>query len=231
MDKDAIIKDMTVKITTEFFPQGKWLTERDISEMYGISRTPVREILRTLTNMGLVEQLAGKGVRVRQLNLDDIIEIFNAREAVETMCVRLACKFGDENFMEEMRRAKAELVDVDVDKNIIQAMDLGRSMHDCIAEAANNSILLEFYAKLKNLVALTRIITRHTPNVEQNSKASHLDIITAIEARDAARAERLMREHLRLTCKMTVNGYVDFRTGYTEHDEEEYVEEEARKEA
>lgn len=230
MDKDAIIKDLTRKITTEEFPQGHWLTERDISEMYGVSRTPVREILRTLTNMGLVEQLAGKGVRVRQLDLNDIIEIYNAREAVETMCARLACKFGDENFLEEVRGFRNRLQGIDVDKNIIQAMDMGRSLHDCIADAAGNSILSEFYVKLKNLVALTRIITRHTPNVEQNSKQAHLAIIEALEARDAARCERLMREHLRTTCKMTVNGYIDFRTGYDE-DVEDVDDEELLKKA
>lgn len=221
MDKDAILKDLTQKITSEAFPQGHWLTERDISEMYGISRTPVREILRTLTTMGLVEQIAGKGVRVRQLNLDDIIEIFNAREAVETMCARLACKVGDEKFLAELAQYKSSLEGVDVDANIIQAMDLGRNIHDRIAEEAGNSILSEFYAKLKNLVALTRIITRQTPNVEHNSKDSHLEIIDALLARDPSRCERAMRDHLRRTCKLTIDGYIDFRTGYGEYDDED----------
>ena len=221
MDKDAIIKDLTQKITSEELPQSHWLTERDISEMYGISRTPVREILRTLTNTGLVEQEAGKGFRVKRLDFDDIIEIFNAREAVETMATRLACKFGDDAFHAEIAGFKQRLLGIDVAENVIQAMNLGRNLHDCIADAAGNSILSEFYLKLKNLVALTRILTRQIPSVEENSKEYHLKIIEALEARDAAKAERTMREHLRLTCKLTVQGYINIRTGYDDSEVEE----------
>lgn len=214
MDKEEIINDLTRRITSEDLPQGCWLVEREISERYGISRTPVREILRTLSANGLVEQLPGKGFRVKELNLEDIIAIFNAREAVETVLTRLACKFGGEQFLAEVRQMHDKLVGVDVSKNIVKAMGIGRNLHDCIADGANNYILSEFYFKLKNLHALTASLTRRLPKVEENSKDYHLLISEAILEKDIAKSEQLMREHLRLTCKLTVEGYINDRTGY-----------------
>lgn len=211
MEKEDIIRDLTQKITTEALPQGHWLVERELGETYGVSRTPIREVLRNMSATGLVEQLHGKGYRVRELNFDDLIEIFNAREAVETMNARLACQYGGDRFLEEIGQFKNRLLGVDVNKSILQAMNLGRNIHDCIADAAKNKILQEVYYKLKNLVALTRIITRQIPALEENSKTYHLKIIDAIEAGDPDKSEITMREHLRLTRKLTVEGYINVR--------------------
>lgn len=214
MDKDEIVKDLIAKITSEALPQGHWLVERELCERYGLSRTPVREILRVLSTTGLVEQMPGKGYRVKELKFEDIIEIYNSREAVETMTTRLACKFGGKKLLDELAIFKGRLQGTNVKKDIIKAMDLGRNIHDAIADAAQNSILSEFYYKLKNLVALTRIITRSIPKVEENSKKYHLRLIEAMEKGNAEESENIMREHLRLTCKLTINGYINDRTGY-----------------
>lgn len=214
MDKEEIVRDLTNRITAEELAQGHWLVEREISERYGISRTPVREILRMLLGSGLVEQIPGKGYRVTQLTFEDIIGIFNAREAVETMNTRLACKLGSEQLLTEIGHFKRQLQGVDVSKNIAKAMGLGRNLHDCIADAANNSTLSEFYYKLKNMHAFTAVLTRRQPVIEDNSKQYHLKIIEAIENRDVDGSERMMREHLRLTCKLTVEAYIADRTGY-----------------
>ena len=215
MDKDEIINDLTQRITSEDLPQGAWLVEREISERYGISRTPVREILRVLAASGLVEQLPGKGFRVKQLTFEDIIAIFNAREAVESMLTRLACKFADAGFLQEIREFGNKLEGVDVGKNITKAMGLGRNIHDCIADGANNFILSEFYYKLKNLHAFTAVITRRLPHLEENSKLHHLRLVEAIEAGDVDGSEQAMRDHIRATCKSTVEAYIADRTGYT----------------
>ncbi len=216
MDKDEILADLTKRITSEDLPQGVWLVEREISDRYGISRTPVREILRALAESGLAEQLPGKGFRVRKLTFEDIIALFNAREAVETMLTRLACKFADKAFLQEIRQFGEKLGGVDVGKNITKAMSLGRNIHDCIADGANNAILAEFYYKLKNLHAFTAVIPRRLPHLEENSKQAHLRLVEAIEAGDIDKSEQAMRDHIRQTCKLTVEAYIADRTGYSQ---------------
>ncbi len=216
MDKDEIIRDLVDRITSEELQQGQWLVEREISERYGISRTPVREILRVLSGTGLAEQLPGKGFRVKELKFEDIISMFNAREAIETTQTRLACKLANETFLAELQQFKARLHDAGAKKNITRAMKTGRDLHDCIADGANNAILSEFYYKLKNLHAFTASLTRKLPALEERSRQYHVKIIEALEAKDAALSEQLMREHLRLTCKLTVEAYINERTGYND---------------
>lgn len=215
MDKDEIIKDLTDKITLEEYAQGQWLVERELCEQYGVSRTPIREALSLLSTTGLVEQLPGKGYRVRELKLEDLIEIFNAREAVETMNARLACQMADDKLLSDLALIKKALLEGSSEKDVLALMDHGRSFHDMLAHQTRNSILNEFYFKLRNLVFLTRIITRQIPDLEENSRIYHAKIIDAIERRDPDESEAMMREHLRLTCRFTIDGYINVRTGYT----------------
>jgi DNA-binding GntR family transcriptional regulator len=65
--------------------------EREKSEKYSISRTPVREILRPFVSDGFIELQQGKGYSVIQLSLERIVKVFQAREAVEGMVAYLSC--------------------------------------------------------------------------------------------------------------------------------------------
>ena len=75
MDKEAVFQELRRKIFQKELSPGQWLVERDISGTYKISRTPVREILRRLSVEGLVTLEPAKGYMVKQLNVEEIIEI------------------------------------------------------------------------------------------------------------------------------------------------------------
>ena len=87
MKKEEILEDLKRKIITGEIHQGASLTEREISETYGISRTPVREILWNLCSVNLAEQDPDKGCRVKTYTINDMIEVYNTREAIESACV------------------------------------------------------------------------------------------------------------------------------------------------
>lgn len=213
MNKEDIIHDLIDKIKREALPPGHWLVERDLSEIYGISRTPVREILRELVAAGLVEQQPGKGYRIKELRFGEIVEIFSAREAVEGMATRLACQLGNQAFFDSIDAYRRALDNADVQVDPGQGIELGRNLHDRIVEAAGNAILSEFYLKLKNLTVLTRNLTKKITIIEVNSKTAHLNIIESLAARDPDRSEAAMREHLRETCRGLIEGYLSAHAG------------------
>jgi DNA-binding GntR family transcriptional regulator len=74
-------------------------------------------------------------------------------------------------------------------------------------ETAQNAGLSEIYAKLKNLAALTSNITRKSPHIEKISARAHVEIIDIMLEADEEKSERLMREHLRETCRHIVEGF------------------------
>jgi DNA-binding GntR family transcriptional regulator len=90
---------------------------------------------------------------------------------------------------------------------------IGSALHDLIAETAKNSLLFEFYQKLKNLAAITRNITKKSVNIEHHSKDEHLELMKAIEEKDSEKGEQCMRKHLRETCRRLVEEYVIIQGG------------------
>jgi DNA-binding GntR family transcriptional regulator len=215
MDKETVFKELKRKIFQEELAPGQWLVERDISGAYKLSRTPVREILRRLSTEGLVTLQPSKGYMVKKLSLEEIVEIFQAREAIEGMASGLACLRGDENFFSHVRQLKAQLEEIKIDKEADCALgvEIGRQLHEAIIKASNNSVLFEFYQKLKNLAALTRNITEKSLEIEAASKEGHIAIARALLERKEIESEKLMREHLNNTCRLLMKSYLLDRVG------------------
>jgi len=200
--KNTTYGKLKTKIISGKLLPGSILVEREVGGEYGISRTPVREILLQLISDGLINRDPSMGYTVRKISLEEIINIFQCREAIEGMAARLACQKGDDNFFSVTKELKAKLEKINIEKNVQEGVIIGRKLHDLIIVAANNTFLKEFYHKLRNITALTRNITRKSIFIEKKSKESHLVIINALEEKDEEKSEHCMREHLRTTCRM-----------------------------
>ncbi len=207
MSKINVYQKIKEQIIKEEIKPGGPITEREISELYGISRTPARELLWRLAGDGFVQPRPTGGYYVTRLTLEQIIEIFQTREGVEGMAARLACQKGSEDFFAQISELRKQNELIDVRKDAYQGVLIGRKMHNAILKAAHNSLLLEFYEKLQNLALLTSNITKKSPLIEEKSKEYHIAIMQAIEARDQDKSEQLMREHLRITCRLLIDTF------------------------
>ena len=207
MDKQMVYEDIRRQIVEENLAPGQWLIERELCEAYSMSRTPIREILWRLTADGFLEQEANRGFVVRRLGLEQIFEIFQAREAVEGMAARLACRRGGEPFRTMLRDIKKKIANADIESDPTLGIALGRELHKAIMGAANNGILAGINERLENLTLLTANITKRSPAIERASGDAHLNIINALLQQDEEKGEQLMREHLRETCRNVVDQF------------------------
>lgn len=207
MDKQSAYEDLRQQIVEEKLQPGQWLVERDLCNTYGMSRTPVREVLWKLTVDGLLEQEPNKGFAVRKLSLEQIFELFQAREAIEGMAARLACRKGDETFREYLRGLREELSKVNVEGDVHQAIQLGRKLHKAVNETARNNIMAEIHLKLQNLTILTINLTKQSPAIESLSREAHIATIDALLEQDEEKCERVMRDHLKDTCREVVEQF------------------------
>jgi len=201
-NKNTIYKELKKEIMSGNLLPGSVLVEREISDKYSISRTPVREILWQLTSDGLLEQERSRGYIVRKVSLEEIFDIFQSREAIEGMAARLACLKGDDNFFSKINEIGKKIKKIDIEKNSQEGVFFGRKLHDLIIATASNPFLLQFYHKLRNLTDLTRNITKKSIIIEKKSQESHLVIINSLEEKDEEKSEYYMREHLRITCRL-----------------------------
>ncbi|MBN2396416.1 MAG: GntR family transcriptional regulator [Candidatus Atribacteria bacterium] len=204
-NKNTIYKGLKKEIMSGKLLPGSNLVEREISNEYSISRTPVREVLWRLASDGLLEQESTGGYIVKKISLEEIFNIFQTREAIEGMAARLACQKGDDNFFSNIKELGERIKEIDIEKKSQEGVFFGRKLHDLIIATANNVFLLEIYNKLRDLAALTRNITKKSVLIEKKSQESHLLIINSLEEKDEEKSEYYMREHLRITCRMMVD--------------------------
>ena len=201
MNKNEIIADIKEKIHSEIYGPGDYLIERDLCDFYGISRTPMREILFSLVSSGLVVQQRGKGFSVRKLDIKQLFEIFEARESVETMAAKLCCQKITSQDQKEFEAIKHTLETANPKEDAVHSIQIGRNMHQMIIDIAGNSLLSEFYEKLNNMVILTSNMTRKISTIEMDSRMYHIRIIDAIIDGDETNSEKYMREHIVMTCQ------------------------------
>jgi DNA-binding GntR family transcriptional regulator len=207
MDKNTVYEDIRQQIVDERLAPGQWLIERELCQSYGLSRTPIREILWKLTADGFVEQEANRGFVVRRLGLEQIFEIFQAREAIEGMAARLACLRGGEAFRSTLREIKKKITRTNIESDPTAGIALGRELHRAIMDAAQNGIMSVINKRLENMTVLTANITKRSPAIEKASAEAHLNIINAVLEQDQEKAEQMMREHLRETCRHVVEQF------------------------
>jgi DNA-binding GntR family transcriptional regulator len=207
MDKQTVYADIRRQIVEEKLVPGQWLVERELCETYSMSRTPIREILWKLTSDGFLEQEANRGFVVRRLGLEQIFEIFQAREAIEGMAARLACRRGAEAFHTTLREIKKKISKANIGADPLLGIALGRELHKAIINAAHNRIMADINERLENLTVLTANITKRSPAIEKASADAHLSIINALLQQDEEQSEQLMRKHLRQTCRHVVEQF------------------------
>lgn len=205
--KEKIYLDLREKILSEEIKPGEWIVERKLTEVYGVSRTPIREVLRMLMEDGLIELNGKKGYTVRKLTLEDFVEIYTAREAIEGAAARLACRNRNEELIQKLQKLKQELELVDIDSDPAKGVALGRQLHDLLIEYSGNRILKRFYEKLRLLTNMTRNITKRSVDIEKKSRDEHIQIIEAVVKGDETEAEDLLRKHLRRTLSSVIETY------------------------
>ena len=198
MKKDEILNDLHSRIVDGSFLPGDTLVERKLCEKYGLSRTPIREILWALVSEGLVENKPSKGFFVCKLSWQRIFEIYQTLEAVEGMAARLACQYADSSFIMKIKAIRTKLEPLDTEKNTNDCVLLGREMHTEILIAGKNKFLTDFDEKLKTITRLAiNMIDRK--NLEKESKQYHILIMRAIIDKDADKSEMYMRKHLQIS--------------------------------
>ena len=133
MTKEKIYRDLKERIITDELSAGQWLVERDLCNKYQISRTPMREVLQHLVSEGLLDLHRSKGYAVKKLSMKEIVEIFQAREAIECMLTRLACHNMDEHLAARMKELKLDLEEIEIEKDILVVIEITIKLHNLIS--------------------------------------------------------------------------------------------------
>ena len=194
--RDAAYEAIKHRIITCKFRPGECINEAAVSTLLGFGRTPVHEAIDRLMLEKMVEVIPRKGVIVKPVNLQDVMQMVDVRSINESQCARLAAIRADDvrigKLSDVIRRARKALSD----RNVHSMMLLDREFHLLIAESSNNFELVEVVRKLNERSLRFWFISFTTPDHHSRFQDQHESIFAAIRDHDADRAESAMRAHI-----------------------------------
>jgi DNA-binding GntR family transcriptional regulator len=171
------------------------LDERQLASDLGISRTPVREAMVQLEREGFVRAVPRRGIYVVRKSRLEVIELITAWAALECMAARLITQNAADAEIASLRAMFATFENGRLHAKLDEYSEVNIEFHQSIIRMSGNQVLIDLAA---NLFAHMRMIRRKTIGESDRADRSisdHMNIIRAIEARDTARAEALVRDH------------------------------------
>jgi GntR family transcriptional repressor for pyruvate dehydrogenase complex len=183
--------------------------ERDLADKFVVSRTSVREALRALESLGLVEIRPGEGTFVREVSIETLIEplallmvsqreaigeLFEARRLLEPTIAALAATRATPEEIHEMERILEQQAKEIATGKTGLAEDA--AFHAAIGAAAHNRAITRIAHAVMDLLTQSREESLNTPGRPTRSHEDHRRIVAAIAARDETGARRAMLDHL-----------------------------------
>ena len=175
---------------------GERLDERALSAALGVSRTPLREAVTRLVGDGLIEHHAYQGNFVRQLDVQQVADLFDVRSALEA----LAAETAVQRLTDEALTRIASALD-----SACAALEMGdmtgfaaadRSFHRIVAECSANELLIGLLENLDAQIQLVRVLANRDSDFTARTLAERAEILRAFETRKGERAAELMRRHI-----------------------------------
>jgi len=177
---------------------GAELAEVALSEQLGVSRGPIREAIGRLASEGLVTVRPRRGAIVRPLSKEEFLELYQVREALERMAVKLAVpRLTDEQF-EELNALNQAMERHAKRGDVALFFDANVAFHERMLEACGNKKLQELYRQLLGQLGRFRMRSLNLRGNLQRSVSEHATILRAARRGDAERAAQLMSEHIRV---------------------------------
>src|SRR5580700_3697896 len=189
------LRDVILSLDIYGRPGEVRLDERRLASDLGISRTPVREAMVQLEREGFVRAVPRRGIYVVRKTRAEAIELITAWAALEGMAARLITQNASDEEIATLRAMFATFENGRLHAKLDEYSEVNIEFHQTIIRMSGNRVLIDLAA---NLFAHMRMIRRKTIGERDRAARSisdHMNIIQAIEARDTARAEALVRSH------------------------------------
>lgn len=197
-------------ILTGKFRPGLKMTEREVSESLGVSRTPVREALFRLAQEGLVEPLNQVGFRVLPISVSDVMESYVCRAALEGLAVDLAAERSTIEEFSEVNQIVSEAEEHMRRHKLRGVLELNSKFHSMLVRLARNRRLMSLYEVvntpidryrrlLLTLVSGSERATQEYMKYLSQSMEAHRRIAVTLTKGRREEAARLMREHVLAT--------------------------------
>jgi DNA-binding GntR family transcriptional regulator len=175
---------------------GSRIIETRVAKELGVSQAPVREALRDLTTLGVVEMKPYRGASVRQPSKTDLVEAMEVRGELEALAARTAATRITEECLSELRKLIGDMHQLAQAGDTHAHAQKNTEFHETVLRASGNATLLRTWSMLEPYART--YVTAMVPGMDLIWLGDrHKDILEALEAGDPDRAAETMRHHAR----------------------------------
>lgn len=184
-------------IITGMLPPGAKLNERELCEQLSVSRTPVREAIKTLIQDGLLRALPNHSAVVSELDIDHINALIDVVMVIEGLAGELAARNATDEAVAEIGLLHYRMLLHHARDELPGYFEANKAFHRKIIALAANPVLLWVWDLLALQVDRARYSSNLWPKRWQRAVEEHQGILDALTARDAARTGEALRQHVR----------------------------------
>jgi DNA-binding GntR family transcriptional regulator len=174
--------------------------ENEIATELGVSRTPVREAVRSLAAQGIVLLTDGRRGFVIIDPRQDVSVVYEIRKRLEGLAARRAADHITVPQLQRLETLLEEMLAIidadDIEASRERLAELNDAFHSGVNEASESTRLIGLIEQLEPIYISRRLVTFYSPETLRNSHASHQEILQALWARDGELAERLIHGHI-----------------------------------
>lgn len=193
MKKNLVYNDIKKKIITGEFAQGDGINEKDLTEIFKISRTPVREALNILELEGWIKSVPRKGYVVSSITFSDIKDLFQIRYELEPVFLAMAFNFFEAEVLKSLKERILQLIDKQ-DHDALRLLD--DEFHNYLVESTYNSFAIKTMESINEHISRTRYLTFSDKKETFDSAFDHIEIIDALIDKDLERAVKILKSHI-----------------------------------
>lgn len=201
-------REIRSRITKHIIRPGSLMTTKELAESLSMSQTPIREALCILEHEHFVDRLPKRGYSVRFMNIDEFIDIYDVRIAIESLAVELATdKIGKAAIAKLGKNLGSDDDRMPPLKTSI--MEAEQEFHCIILEATINSLLEQTGKRILDRIWMVQKIVLHNSQHWQDSANDHRKIFDKIKSGQGKQAAQVMQKHLRWGKKLVLTRLED----------------------
>jgi GntR family transcriptional regulator, rspAB operon transcriptional repressor len=196
--RDQVYVALRAAIVSAELEPGRRLSENELADRLGVSRTPVREALVRLRDERLVAIVPQLGTFVTLISPDAVADAAFVREALECSAIRLATQNASERDLEELQANLAAQDRAEATADIDAFDHLGEALHRTLCELSGRDIAWSLSRRANGHLDRVRRLSLPEPGYLGEMVAEHRAVVAAVADHDPDAAEAALRHHLRM---------------------------------
>ncbi|QEM67153.1 GntR family transcriptional regulator [Geobacter sp. FeAm09] len=193
--REKILENIRDAIISGALKAGSRVSEPDLAERYGISRTPIREAFRQLESEGYLTVIPRRGAVVSDFSEKDVEDFYAIKSILEGYAARRACEKLTPRELDRLQSINDRLAELAAHNDIKTFFKVHNDFHDVFIKAADNEKLRELINSLVTRFQRLRLMSLSLPGRMDNSVQEHEKIIEAFRSKNVEAAEMLVRKN------------------------------------